>query len=81
MEAAVTWLVLWTVTAFVVAPIAGWVVGFLGAAIALDNNSEGGALIAMIVGWLLGGVFFVFSLIQAIIQLVSVIQLATAGAA
>ena len=79
MEAAVTWLVLWAVIAFVVAPIAGWIVTFLGAYVALNNNSEGGAVIAMIVGWLLGGVFFVFSLIQAIIQLVSVIQLATAG--
>lgn len=79
MEAAITLLVLWAVIAFVVAPIAGWIVGFLGAAIALDNNSDHGSVIAMIVGWLLGVVFFIFSLIQAIIQLVSVIQLATAG--
>ncbi len=79
MEAAITWLVLWAVIAFVVAPLAGWIVSIIGAAIALDNNSEGGALTAVIVGWLLGGVFFIFSLIQAIIQLVSVIQLATAG--
>ena len=79
MEAAVTWLVLWAVIAFAVAPTAGWVVGFLGAVVALNNNSEGGAVIAVAVGWLLGGAFFVFSLIQAIIQLISVVQLATAG--
>ena len=58
MEAAITWLVLWAVIAFVVAPLAGWIVSIIGAAIALDNNSEGGALTAVIVGWLLGGAFF-----------------------
>jgi len=74
MTEAIIWLVLWFVFAW-----AGAYALILGGAIALGviTDSEGGAFLGGVIGWVLGVAWWVFSIIHVILQIVSIIELAT----
>lgn len=58
----------------------GWFVGFWGgAAIGFSIGGDEGGTIGVFVGWLLGAGWAVFALIQAILQIVHLIQLLGIG--
>lgn len=75
MEAAVTWLVLWGLIAFVGAPLVAWIIGIISVGLAAVTDKGLFAAVGIPLAYVAGFVAFVFALIQAIIQLVTVIQL------
>lgn len=79
MTEAVVWLVLWALFAFV-----GWVAIYaalagVGVLIAAATNSAAAAVIGVVLGWVLGAAWFIFAIVQTILQIISVVQLAAAG--
>ena len=74
MEAAVIWLVLW----FVFAWAGAYALILLGAVgLGVLTDSEEGAALGGVIGWVLGVAWWVFSIIQAILQVVAIVELAT----
>lgn len=67
MDNIVVWLVIWGVLVFASAPIGA----FLGALVGgvFDEPEIGG-----LIGWVIGGAFAVFAIIQTILQIISLVQ-------
>lgn len=71
LEGIIIWGVLWLVFAW-----AGWWIsvlgfGFLGG---LVTDSEAGTAIGAIIGWVIGVAWWVFSIIQLVLQVVALFQ-------
>lgn len=70
---AVVAIVLWFLAISI-----GWVVAyFLG--VILDVAGGGGGVVGAIIGWLIGAGWAIFAVIQAILQIVHLIQLIIGG--
>lgn len=71
LEGIIIWGVLWFVFAW-----AGWWIsvfgfGFLGG---LITDSEAGTVIGAVIGWLIGVAWWIFSIIQLILQIFALVQ-------
>lgn len=72
---AVVAIVVWFVLISV-----GWVIAYLGGVIAgAATDSETGVFVGAVIGWLIGAGWAIFALIQAILQIVHLIQLIMGG--
>lgn len=76
MDSAVLWLVLWFVFAFAGAGFIYAVLAGLGVFLVSQTERIGWSVLVP-AGWVLGVAWFVFAAIQAILQIVSVVQLAS----
>lgn len=79
MTEAVVWLVLWALFAFVGSPLI-YLIGLgAGAGLAIVTDLPGWAVVGVIFGWLGGVAWFVFAAVQTVLQIISVVQLASGG--
>lgn len=78
MTAAIVWLILWLVLAFVGAWLVIALTVVAGAAIAAAKDALWVAPVAVFLGWLLGIAWFVFAAVQFALQIGAVVELATA---
>lgn len=78
MVEAVIWLVLWVLFAVVGAWLLVALSILAGAGIAMAAERVWVAPLGAAIGWLLGATWGIFAAIQAILQVISVIQLASA---
>lgn len=79
MTEAIVWGVLWLAFAFLGAWGIFAVGGFGGVALAAVTDKVWIAPIGAVVGWLGAIAWFLFSAVQVILQIISVVQIASAG--
>lgn len=79
MTEAIVWLVLWLIFAFVGAWLIVVALGLAGVGIAAAFEKVWPAPVAVFLGWVLAIAWFAFAAIQVILQIISIVQLASAG--
>ena len=78
MDAAIIWLVVWVVLAFAGAWLIVALLGLGGVGIAAATDWVWLAPVMMFLGYALAVVWFIFAAVQVVLQVVSVVQYATA---
>lgn len=73
MDAAILWLLIWAVLAFSLPGLLAWTFTVVGVGI----GDEAGGVVGMIVGWIAGIAWFIFAAWRAIIEIITIVQLAT----
>lgn len=71
LTATVVWLVIWFFAVFLVPATAVWAGGLIG----LLVGDEEGAVVGAFIGWVLGIVGLVFSVIQVVLHILEAIRL------
>lgn len=75
---AVIWLVVWVILAFAGVWLSVALFGLAGMALVAGTNAMWVAPVAVVVGWLVAVGWFIFAIIHAVLQVIDVVQLATA---
>lgn len=79
MTEAIVWGVLWLAFAFIGAWTVFAIAAFGGVGLAAATDKIWVAPVLSVIGWLGAAAWFVFSIVQVVLQIISVVQIATAS--
>lgn len=79
MTEAVVWLVLWALLVFLGSGIIYAAFAGIGILIAAGTGGAAAAVIGVVIGYVGAVAWFIFAAVQTVLQIISVVQLASAG--